>query len=170
MSELHARPMREDDLQAVLDWRNHPSVRRCMLTQHEIGIAEHRAWFERASQDPQRRLLIVEESAEPLGFVHFNGVRAGAAADWGFYAVPGAPKGAGRKLGCAALNLAFDSYLLHKVCGQALHHNEASIGFHLALGFRAEGILREQHLIEGSYYDLHCFGLLQQEWRGSPTI
>ena len=39
------RPMEESDLDNVLRWRNHPSIRRSMLTQHEISLSEHTDWF-----------------------------------------------------------------------------------------------------------------------------
>ncbi len=158
------RRMEARDLTNVLAWRNHPDVRQYMLTKHEIALNEHRDWFERASNDPTRCLLIVEEDENPLGFVHFSNVAPGGIADWGFYAVPGAPKGAGRKLAGSALDHAFRTLRLHKVCGQALDFNEASIRFHHALGFQQEGVLRHQVRIDDLYHDLICFGLLVHEW------
>jgi UDP-4-amino-4,6-dideoxy-N-acetyl-beta-L-altrosamine N-acetyltransferase len=158
------RLMVSTDLEQVLSWRNSPSVRRYMLTQHEISMDEHRQWFEFASHDPMRRLLIVEEGDIGLGFVQFKDVSPGGVADWGFYASPVAPKGAGIKLGTTALDFAFCVLGLHKVCGQALASNEASIGFHRKLGFQQEGKLRHQHRIDGAYLDLICFGLLHDEW------
>jgi UDP-4-amino-4,6-dideoxy-N-acetyl-beta-L-altrosamine N-acetyltransferase len=156
--------MEPRDLEAVLTWRNHPDVRCYMLTQHEIALDEHREWFARASVDPARCLLIVEEGQTPLGFVHFAGVSPGGIADWGFYAVPDAPKGSGRRLGAAALDHAFRTLDLHKVCGQALDFNGGSIRLHLALGFQQEGVLRRQCRLGGEYHDLVCFGLLASEW------
>lgn len=158
------RQMTDVDLEQVLAWRNNVKVRRYMLTQHEISPAEHRQWFERTSLEPMRRLLIVEEDGLPLGFVHFKGVVPEGIADWGFYAAPDVPKGSGRKLGVTALDFAFGALGLHKVCGQALDFNEASIRFHRELGFRQEGVLRQQHRIDGTYHDLICFGLLRDEW------
>lgn len=160
----HIRPVLSADLEQMLVWRNQPQVRAYMLTQHEISLDEHRQWFERCSKDPSRRLMIVEESRTPLGFVGFSGVEIGAVANWGFYAVPEAVKGAGTKLGLTALEFAFDELLLHKVCGQALGFNEASIRMHQKFGFRQEGVLREQHKISGNYHDIICFGLLRKEW------
>lgn len=165
MAEIcQIRLMVNADLERVLAWRNHSEVRRYMLTQHEITLDEHRQWFERNSQDPMRRLLIVEEDDMALGFVHFKGVESGAISDWGFYAAPGVQKGSGRKLGMKALNFAFQELELHKVCGQALAFNEASVRFHRKLGFQQEGVLRQQLQIDGTYHDLICFGILHDEW------
>lgn len=166
MSELCTiRPLTTDDLPLVLSWRNHPNVRQFMITQHEITLNEHRNWFAKCSQDSSRYLLIVEELGVPIGYVQFSGVAAGGVADWGFYTSPDAPKGTGRKLGTAALNHAFHEMKLHKVCGQALAFNNASITFHQRLGFVKEGVLREQHRLDCTYHDLICFGLIKREWR-----
>lgn len=149
----------------VLAWRNHPAVRSYMLTQHEISMQEHHKWFERVQNDKTRRQLIVCDGIEPIGFVQFNPVTLGGIADWGFYARPDAPKGSGRKLGETALAHAFKDLSLHKVCGQAIKSNAASIAFHQKLGFTEEGRLREQQRIGDKYHTLCCFGMLAKDWQ-----
>lgn len=160
------RIMNSGDLTDVLAWRNHLNIRHYMINQHKISMAEHVSWFERKSADISSKLTIVEEHGSPIGFAQFNNVAIGGISEWGFYTVPGSAKGSGRKLGHAALHFAFETILLHKVCGSALSHNEASIGFHKTLGFRQEGLQRDQYKIGNDYFDLHCFGLLASDWRG----
>jgi len=162
--EGYIRSMSSDDLELVLAWRNHPEIRRYMLTQHDISPEEHRRWYGRTSQDTSRRLLVFEYDDVPAGFVQFTKVSPGGIAEWGFYVSPDAPQGTGQKLGRAALNFGFKDVGLHKVCGQALDFNDMSIRFHHMLGFRQEGVLREQHVVGETYHDLICFGLLQHEW------
>ena len=164
-TQARVRPLTHQDLEQVLVWRNHPDVRRYMLTQHEISLEEHTRWFHRASQDPSRHLLLFENGAVPLGFVHIHQIAPGGVADWGFYVAPDAPRGTGRQLGRAALHHAFVQAGLHKLCGQALASNERSIRFHLSQGFQQEGILRQQHFHEQRYQDIWCFGLLASEWQ-----
>jgi UDP-2,4-diacetamido-2,4,6-trideoxy-beta-L-altropyranose hydrolase/UDP-4-amino-4,6-dideoxy-N-acetyl-beta-L-altrosamine N-acetyltransferase len=167
-SQERVRPMTSDDLERVLAWRNHEEVRRYMYTQHEISIAEHSCWFEQASHDSSRHLLVFESNAVPLGFINLHQIAPGGVADWGFYAAPDAPKGIGRQLGHAALQYAFNCLGLHKVCGQAVAYNHRSIKFHESLDFQQEGILREQHFDGQSYHDVVCFGLLAVEYQ--PNI
>jgi len=162
------RALTEDDLPLVLAWRNHPAVRSYMLSQHEISLQEHRSWFARVKQDKTRQQLIVLDGADPLGFVQFNPVCQGGIADWGFYVRPDAPKGSGTKLGQAALAHAFKKLGLHKVCGQAIETNAASIRFHQKLGFTEEGRLRDQQRIANQYHTLFCFGLLAKDWKENP--
>ena len=159
------RRMVAADLDAVLRWRNHPDVRRYMYTQHEITPAEHRAWFERASADRRRHLLIFESDGTPAGFVSFAlGDEAGVA-DWGFYLAPEAARGLGQALGTAALEFAFKELKLRKVCGEALEDNERSIKFHERLGFAREGVLRRA--AAGQTAGVVCFGLAASAWRGA---
>lgn len=161
---MSARRMSENDLEYVLAWRNHPDIRRFMLSQHEITIAEHRAWFDRASREVTRALLVIEEHGQPRGCVIFSGVQKNAIAEWSFYSAPGNPAGSGTRICSAALGFAFSELELHKVAGQVLDFNLASICVHQRLGFTQEGNLREHCLINGVHHDLLCFGVLRAEW------
>lgn len=165
MTSTLVRSMVQADLEMVLEWRNHPDVRRYMYSQHEISLDEHRRWFEQSALNPARHLLVFELDGAPVGFVNFNRLNSYVVADWGFYVAPDAPKGSGRLLGRAALNHAFNELALHKVCGQALAYNERSINFHRRLGFQQEGILRDQHFDGEHYHYVVCFGLLRHEWQ-----
>ncbi|QEA40911.1 UDP-4-amino-4,6-dideoxy-N-acetyl-beta-L-altrosamine N-acetyltransferase [Pistricoccus aurantiacus] len=156
--------MRANDLERVLAWRNHPEVRRYMYTRHEIRLDEHRQWFERASQDPAKHLLIFAVAGTPTGFVNITQHQQGPIADWGFYLAPEAPRGTGRQLGQSALTFAFGELGLHKLCGQALAFNERSIRFHRRLGFQQEGLLRDQYFDGEQFHSMVCFGLLHHEW------
>lgn len=166
----YVRALAEDDLPMVLAWRNNPDVRRYMLTQHEISPQEHYNWFVRVQQDKTQQQLIVLDRDAPLGFIQFNSVIKGSIADWGFYARPDAARGSGLKLGMAALKYAFNELRLHKVCGQAIESNQASIAFHQKLGFTREGRLCDQHCIAGHYEALICFGLLAKDWQAIQRI
>lgn len=157
--------MAHEDLERVLGWRNHPLVRRHMYTRHPIEAHEHRAWFERVCADPQRHALVFERDGLALGFVNFSVSAQGNVAQWGFYAAPQAPRGTGSALGRTALRHGFEALGFHRIGGQALAHNSASIRLHRMLGFQQEGILREQHFELGRYVDVVCFGLLAAEWR-----
>lgn len=156
--------MQATDLATVLDWRNHPDVRQMMFTSHEIGMPEHVAWFQTMGGDPQKHALIVEKGHQPVGFVGLS-VDEQNVGDWGFYAAPYAPRGTGVLLAIGALDYAFQILALHKVCGRVLEFNKGSIRFHEKMKFTREGVLRAQHRIEDTYFDVVCFGILADEWR-----
>lgn len=158
------RPMLEADLEQVLAWRNHADIRRYMYTKHEITLTEHTNWFKKASNNSNHHLLVFEINSVASGFVNINKLTHGDIAEWGFYVAPDSEKGTGKRLGITALNYAFQTLELHKICGQALAYNTPSVRFHTNLGFLQEGILRDQHFDDQRYYNVVHFGLLADEW------
>jgi UDP-2,4-diacetamido-2,4,6-trideoxy-beta-L-altropyranose hydrolase/UDP-4-amino-4,6-dideoxy-N-acetyl-beta-L-altrosamine N-acetyltransferase len=149
------REMSARDLQMVLRWRNHPNIKIYMHSQHEISEFEHRQWFQSASNDPRRRLLIYEDNNEALGFIQFSGVEMNGRATWGFYLAPDAISGTGYRLGQVVLNYAFDTLGLEIIYGEVIFTNERSIRFHEKLGF--------QRLIEKSSENV-LFELTKSSW------
>lgn len=164
LDSVNIRAVTECDLPMLLGWRNHLAVRQHMFSQHEITLEEHHKWYAKASLDQNRRLLIVEENGNAFGYAQLNHVTKGDIAEWGFYVRPESPKGTGKKLGMLVLSHAFAILKVHKICGQAIHANQASIALHHSLGFKQEGVLREHQYLNGRYFDLHYFGLLSNEW------
>lgn len=161
---LKIRKMHETDLEMVLAWRNHPEVRRYMLTQHEIAFDEHLAWYKKTSKEESQVLLVIEESREPIGCVIFSGAQHGKTATWSFYAAPNRKAGTGNSVCSAALDFAFNKIGVHKVAGQVLDFNVASIRIHERLGFVREGLLREHCIIKNERHNLVCFGILRNDW------
>lgn len=161
------RIVEESDLRLLLSWRNDVDVRRFMFTNQVIGWDEHCAWYRRCMAENGRQLLIFEADGVGRGFMNLSGLRRGGVAEWGFFLAPGAPRGTGMRMGAATLGHVFNEQGAHKLCGQAISNNDRSVRFHHRLGFRQEGVLREQHLSDGTYVDVICFGLLVSEFRSS---
>jgi UDP-4-amino-4,6-dideoxy-N-acetyl-beta-L-altrosamine N-acetyltransferase len=159
------RPLAEADLAQVLEWRNAPSVRAMMYKHHPISLPEHLAWFARLQQDPTRAAWVFEAHGVPGGIVNFTRIdRAEAHAHWGFYVRPDAPRGYGTRLGRLALAQAFGPLALSKLCGEVLAWNQASLAFHLKLGFAQEDVLRAHHRDGEQFHDVHVFGLSRETW------
>ena len=74
------------DLQDLLRWRNHPRVRRAMVTKHRISAEEHAAWWQKTRADKTKQWRIYEENGEPLAVASFFRLDAGEKTGWwGFY-------------------------------------------------------------------------------------
>ncbi len=166
----NVRAMTSNDLSEVFCWRNHPNIRKYMLTNHEISFDEHINWFDQASKDSTRKLLIYEQDGGPMGFISFKETSFRGVVDWGFYVKPTAPRGTGRLLGMSSLSYAFLQLRFHKVNGQALAYNPRSISCHIGLGFKEEGIIRKQYFDGATYHDIHIFGLLQSEFMSTKSV
>lgn len=69
----------------------------------------------------------------------------------------------------AILDFGFRVMLLHRIQAETHPANIASISLAKAVGFQLEGIHREQAFWSGKFHDLHCYSLLEQDWRMQNT-
>ena len=72
-------------------------------------------------------------------------------------------------LGSLALRLLityiFDNLNLHKITLHVLSFNKAAIHVYEKLGFKRQGVLREDAFKFGRYYDSYYYELLKSEWK-----
>ena len=160
------RPLEESDLELILSWRNAPTVRQAMFTQHEISWDEHQAWFRNVQEDDTKRwFLFLDHENVPsavVGFVSIEQVQK--LAFWGFYTDPDAKQGTGVRMSLDALDKAFFELRLRKLNAEVLASNPRSIGMHKKIGFIEEGRFRD-HFFDGkSNVDVVRFGIFHEEW------
>ena len=159
------RPLMADDLRLVLRWRNSDRVRKNMITQHKISVAEHLAWFERIRRDDSQKYYVFEFRKRPCGLISIKNMdKKRMAGSWGFYiGVKQRPRETGVVMGTMALDRFFKSLRLKRVYGQVLYSNATSHRFHERLGFRKmdyKGPMRETtRAMRTSMY-----GLKVNEW------
>lgn len=55
---------------------------------------------------------------------------------------------------------------LHRVQIRCATGNTKSCAIPRRLGFVHEGTVREAEIVNGTYFDLHIFGMLQRDWQG----
>lgn len=159
------RPMTVADLELVLAWRNHPSIRANMYTQHEITLDEHCAWWSRVKDSPKFAFFIHERAGQPLGYVAFSKLAPGpATATWGFYTAPEAPRGTGSMMTLCAMDVAFGLLALRKLNAEAIGRNAASLRLHDSFGFQREGLFRDHVLIGNTLDDVHRLALFARDW------
>lgn len=158
------RQLSKDDLEMVLQWRNHIDIRQWMVNSKPISFQEHSAWFKRNQDRSDRFFFIFEYQQRPCGYVSFVAVPNSFVYEWGFYIEPNAQQGLGSLLARVALDHAFFKIKADKVFGQVIDFNERSIKFHQKMGFCKEGVLRKHFQDERGVFDIHQFGLLKKEW------
>lgn len=164
LKDAQLRVLSDDDLEMVLQWRNHDDIRKWMVNSDVITLSNHIAWFERNKNRTDRLFYMFEYRQRPQGYLSFVAIPNSTAYEWGFYVKPDAEKGMGHLLGSAALTLAFEELGLDKVFGQVLAFNEKSLSFHKKMGFVQEGLLRKHFKDHRGTFDIYQFGLLQAEW------
>lgn len=158
------RVLAYEDLEMVLQWRNHDDIRKWMVNSDIIPLHDHLNWFERNKTKTDHLFFIFEYQQQPQGYVSFIAIPNSSAYEWGFYIKPDAEKGIGKLLGHTALNHAFNQLNFKKIFGQVLDFNQKSVSFHKKMGFVQEGVLRKHFKDQRGEFDIYQFGLLQTEW------
>lgn len=168
---MSLRKIEENDLELMLRWRNHPSVRSSMFSQSVIALEQHKLWFERESEkNDSEWLMFIDKGNTPRGVVYFTEMnRVSRNAFWGFYAAPDAPPGTGTKMGREALEHYFGALGFHKLNAEVLESNERSYRLHRKLGFRVEGVLRENYFGQLGYEDITYLGIINHEWKSMKS-
>jgi hypothetical protein len=134
------------DRDTVLAWRNHPDVRAVSLTTHVIEPEEHARWWAAAMADPDRHILIYDDS----GVVIFD--LRDETPSWSFYLdVAGLGKRllpTWMRLEQAAVEHAFQKLEVQRLGGETKASNKQVIALHRRFGFRETR--RYERLIDGT--------------------
>jgi RimJ/RimL family protein N-acetyltransferase len=72
--------LREQDIELVRQWRNHPEVARHMISQEHISAAQQLAWFRRIDAAADRACYLVRYDGEPTAFASVTGTDGAALA------------------------------------------------------------------------------------------
>ena len=58
----------------ILEWRNHPEIRRWMINADEISREDHLNWWSNTNTDPGKYVFVCQDHKEPRGIVNFDRV------------------------------------------------------------------------------------------------
>jgi UDP-4-amino-4,6-dideoxy-N-acetyl-beta-L-altrosamine N-acetyltransferase len=166
------RPLRLDDAERVLAWRNLPEVAAYMYTDHRISEDEHARWFAQVLDDETRRYWIIELDRRPIGLANLYDISTHHKRGYcGSYLASTAVRGRG--LGTAAERLlvrhAFADLGLDKLCTEVLSGNDSGVNVHARCGFQTDGVLRQHVLKGGKRHDVVAMSLLRAEWAASAA-
>lgn len=150
------------DLEEILEWRNHPSIRKVMFQQDKIEWEEHLKWFERRACNSEIIDMIYTKSEENIGYMSFEPINNNYC-EWGFYINPLTKQGAGLFLGFDAIEFCFRDLKKEGIIGNVLGSNEKSRRFHEKLGFSLDS--KTKHVDGNLSSELkYTYSLLRDDW------
>ena len=166
------RPLCEDDRERVLSWRNQDRIRANMYTDHVIHRDEHDRWFDRSLTDGTAAYRIFEHREQPLGFVSFTGIdRVHGRSTWAFYlGEADAPRGSGAAMELLALDEAFGSLCIRKLCCEVFAFNTGVVRLHERFGFAREGLFRSHYFKNGELQDIVCMARFAEGWPADRAV
>jgi RimJ/RimL family protein N-acetyltransferase len=175
---LLLRPVRDEDVDRLLEFRNKPEVYRWLL-RTEVDPDAFRATWRKILADPLDHSSVVELDGEVIASASLNlrdalGQGAGepmtrAEAEIGYILDPThAGQGYATEIAGALLRICFDDLGVHRVTAGCYADNVASVRVLEKVGMR-----REQHGIQDSWHaelgwiDGYTYAMLRDEWRSS---
>lgn len=167
LGEYSCRPLQQEDLRQVLEWRNSPFVHERMLTDHKITWEEHCAWFDRIKGESPSEHLVFTKGGTPLGYIAFFGHdEAQKRCSLGIYlGSPSATPMDGIYLLTAAIQYAFDNLGIDCLQAETLLDNEPSLQLARFLGFQDVRIEPEYCQKNGQAMGVQIMQLTRENWQ-----
>ena len=170
------RPLQASDIgPAYVSWLNDPEVTRFLVGSGKMRATEEsvRAYFRRFEENPETDFIfaiIDRTTGLHIGNVTLNhvhpvhrmadtGIMIGEKAFW--------RKGYAFEAWRPLLEFAFGELRLHKLVATSVVENVPSVGTLKKLGFKEEGLFRQEQFVLGRWHDVVRLGLLREEF--APT-
>jgi RimJ/RimL family protein N-acetyltransferase len=165
------RDMEKADVAHKVKWFNDPDVNKTLLVEEKLELYKSLEWFERTRNDDSRRDFVIEtKEGKPIGIialVHINTVHGTAE----IYIVIGEKdfwgKGVMLEAESLLIDWAFNSLKLEKIWADALTDNIASVITMKKIGFKIEGTLRCEKVIDGKRVDIIRAGRIKDEFQNT---
>lgn len=168
--ELNFRRINLKDASNKIQWYNDPEVNEFFHYENNLTVEGTLEWLKRIESDNTRFENIIEVklnnkmiSIGIIGLFEIDLVNKKA----GFYITIGDKnyqgKGVGKKISYDFLNFCFDNFDLHKIYLYTDEGNIRAQNLYENLGFKKEGLLRDELLYKNNYISRYYYGILRNE-------
>ena len=164
---VRLRPLRRDDGDKVLNWRNSDAVAPYMYSDHLITPDEHAGWLERALTLSDRAFWIIQLDDTDVGLANLAAISlTHSRCEWAYYLADPSTRGrgVGQAVEFAMLRHVFEDRKLNKLWCEVLVENEQVWKLHERFGFVREALYRDHVFRNGSPKDVVGLGLLARDW------
>jgi RimJ/RimL family protein N-acetyltransferase len=166
---VRLRPVEQDDLAALAEWRNDPANYRWFFSTFPIALAGQQDWYRDLLRDSRRALFIVESLPDHtrIGTIGFDRIDwKNQRAELGNMLI-GEPSSRRQGLATEAVQVlvtfGFRQMNLNRIALEVFDDNVAAIGVYERCGFRCEGILRQAYFRDGRAKDVRLMAVLRSE-------
>lgn len=168
---IYLRPLERADARQCAGWFNHPEITRTLLMYRPVSLRAEEEFIEKALQSEHDLVLgiALKDSDRLIGGTGLRdidfkdrhagfGITIGEPQEWG--------KGYGTEATRLMVEHAFLTLNLNRVWLRVYEYNQRGIRAYEKVGFRREGVLRQDTYREGRYWDTIIMGILREEWAG----
>lgn len=172
-TRIYLRPVERTDAPQIVPWLNDPEVTRTLSIYLPLNLQGEEAFIAKASSSEHDVVLciMVKESDTFIGVTGLHqidfknrhatfGITIGETSEWG--------KGYGTEATVLMVQYAFETLNLNRVRLLVFENNLHGRRAYERVGFKQEGVLRQEHFHDGRYWDTITMALLRDEW-GTAT-
>ena len=155
------------DKASLRQWRNDPAVSKWMYTNHEIGEAEHHAWFDNMLIDASKVYWKIVVDGIAVGAIFLTSISdQGSTCEWGMYLADVDMRGKGVAQAACALSFryAFNELGVKVVNCEAFAQNEAAIGLYESVGYMRTGVQADAAMRGDEMLSVVTLELTRESW------
>lgn len=168
---IYLRAVERSDALLARTWLNDPQVRRTTLRHRPLTLHEEEEYITKSTQREDTVIFVIARKADDqaIGLTGLHsiethnsqavfGIAIGEVNEWG--------RGYGTEATRLMVAYAFGTLNLNRVSLLVFADNERGIRCYEKVGFKREGILRQENYREGKYGDTWLMAILREEWQG----
>ena len=173
---IYLRPLTRADAVAFVPWVNDPEVTRTLAIGSRImDVRAEEVLIEKTNASAHDVLfgIVVQRTEQLIGSIGLNqvdfrhrsaslGMMIGEKGVWG--------KGYGTEATRLVVQYAFGELHLNRVQLHVYEYNLRGIRVYEKVGFRREGVLRQEHGYDGRFWDTVVMAILREEWEKGPAL
>ncbi len=169
-SRISLRPLTGADAAAFVSWVNDPEVTRTLaIGARVMDVRAEEVFIEKTNASAHAVLfgIVVRETDQLIGStgldqIDFRNQSASFSIMIGEKSVWG--KGYGTEATALVVQHAFRELHLNRVQLHVYEYNLGAIRVYEKVGFRREGLLRQEHVYAGRFWDTVVMAILREEW------
>ncbi|MCK4442616.1 MAG: UDP-2,4-diacetamido-2,4,6-trideoxy-beta-L-altropyranose hydrolase, partial [Sulfurovaceae bacterium] len=124
------------DKKMILEWRNHPNIRKWMYNRELISLDEHLNYIDSLSTKKDRLYFMVKYKSEVIGVIDFTNIDyINKKTDFGIYAKPNS-RGFGKILMSSIINYAFYTLKVDRLIAEVFTKNAKAISLYKKFNFK----------------------------------
>jgi RimJ/RimL family protein N-acetyltransferase len=170
-TKVYLRPLEREDAPLLVRWINDPEVTETLNFYRPMNLRAEEEFIDRALQSEHDLALgiALAEGDRLIGTTGLHqidfrnrhagfGISLGDKGEWG--------KGYGTETTRLLVRHCFETLNLHRVWLHVFQYNERGIRTYEKVGFKREGVLRQDRYKGGRYWDTWVMAILREEWEG----
>lgn len=166
---ISLRPIKVEDTDMVLKWRNSLNVKSNFLYSEEITKNMHMDWIENKIKKGlvDQFIIYTNHEKKDIGSIYLRDIDHKAkSAEYGIFIGENEflNKGYGTEASKLILEYAFRSLNLNKVKLRVLSDNIVAIKSYLKLGFKIEGIFKDEVMKNNELKDIIFMAILRRDY------